>query len=415
MGVLAAAAVLGLAASSPVRDVALLPHNVDIPTGAAIRFPWSRFLPVTVESEKGIELMHDPHRDAWGLRAKNPGDYAVQLKWFGWIPFKKLPVKVEPVVTVVPGGQSIGVIVRTRGVLVTGYDPQMGPRGPVDPAQEAGIQPGDVLLAVNGRPLSGDHQLSSWVQRAGAANKTLAITDQGPRQLLTRYVHPLWNPGLRRYQIGVAVRDSASGVGTLTFWNPSNKRFTALGHSITDGTTRQPIGLDGGELMGAAIVGVVPGTPDSPGEKVGVLTSRSDVGGTVTSNGMFGLSGQLAAPPLVGPRAPIPVATVSQVHPGPAVMITVLRGQKPERFPIQILDAYPQAAPATKGLLFRIADPRLLKATGGVIQGMSGSPIIQDGRLVGAVTHVLVSRPHLGYGCYAEWMVKEKGFSGPGS
>jgi stage IV sporulation protein B len=398
-----AAMVMALAASPPVADLGRLPARWEVPSGQLVTVPWSAWLPIRVQATPGVQVVAEP-TDNWAIRGETPGHYSVDLKWFGWIPFKRVPVRVLPVVRVVPGGQSIGVVAKTRGVLVTGYDPVASVRGLVDPAAEAGIEPGDVLLAVDGRPLNGDAALRTAVQVAGWHHRWLAIRDQGPRQVLTRYVRPLWNEAAHTWQIGLKVRDTASGVGTLTFWTPRQLTFAALGHSISDGVTRRPVGIAAGQLMAAAIVGIVPGTPDDPGQKVGILTPGTAIRGVVSGNGRFGLTGRLTAPPQVGPTVAVPIALPDQVHTGPATMLTALHGTAPQAFRIRILEAYPQAQPTTKGLLFEVTDPRLLRITGGVVQGMSGSPILQNGRLVGAVTHVLVSRPSLGYGCYAAWM-----------
>lgn len=408
-GVLAAGVVLALAGSPPARDLGGLPSRLEIPFGETLSIPWSPWLPVSVEPSAGVKVrsVAGPQQQAWEVSATRPGTYQLSLKWFGWIPFKKLPVKVITPARVVPGGQSIGVVVHTEGVVVVGYNPVLIRGTFFDPAEQAGIAPGDVLLKVNGRPLTSDQELRRLVQVAGRTHHALVVTDRGPRQTLQRYVSPLWNQASHQYQIGITVKDTATGVGTLTFWQPGSLRYAALGHSITDGLTRRPVRLSGGNLMGAQVVGLVPGTPNSPGEKVGVLAGTALIGGQVTHNGIFGLDGRLAKPPLVGAQKALPVALPDQVKKGPAQIITVLHGQAPQAFRIQILQAYPQVYPATKGILFKVTDPRLLAQTGGVVQGMSGSPILQNGRLVGAVTHVLVSRPDLGYGCYAEWMAAQ--------
>lgn len=408
-GVLAAGVVMALAGSPPARDLGRLPTRLEIPFGQTLSIPWSPWLPVSVEPSAGmlVKSVAVHQQQTWEFSAARPGTYQVSLKWFGWIPFKKLPVKVITPSRVIPGGQSIGVVVHTNGVIVMGYNPVLVRGTFLDPAEQAGIAPGDVLLKANGRQIASDQELSRLVQAAGRTHHALVLTDRGPRQTLTRYVDPLWNSATRTYQIGITVRDTATGVGTLTFWQPNTLHYAALGHSITDGLTRRPVELSGGHLMGAQVVGLVPGSPNSPGEKVGVLAGTGLIGGTVTHNGIFGLDGSLSKPPLVGAQKALPVALPDQVKPGPAQIITVLHGQAPQSFGIQILQAYPQAYPATKGILFKVTDPRLLAQTGGVVQGMSGSPILQNGRLVGAVTHVLVNRPDLGYGCYAEWMAQQ--------
>jgi stage IV sporulation protein B len=235
----------------------------------------------------------------------------------------------------------------------------------------------------------------------------------GARTLRNRWVTPVWSVVRHTYAIGVKVRERASGVGTLTFYDPTTGEFTALGHSMTDGLTRRPVNILRGYATGADIVGIVPATATEPGQKVGVLAGPANISGQVTANGEFGLIGHLNHAPIWGPREMLPVALPNQVHPGPAQMITVVHGERPEVFRIDILKAKYQSAPEIKGLLFRVTDSRLIRAAGGIVQGMSGSPIIQDGRLVGAVTHVLVNRPTLGFGCYAYWMATQPAFRSP--
>ncbi|MCL8207591.1 MAG: SpoIVB peptidase [Actinomycetia bacterium] len=408
LGAAGAALTLALAASPPVQDLARVPAAIEVPAHSRWQAPWSRLIPVTVEPGPGVRTAAGDGRRL-ELAVGPPGRSYVLFKWFGRLLFRRVPVDVVPALAVVPGGESIGVIVRTQGLIVTGYDPLAGVRGLVDPAAEAGIEPGDVLVSVDGRPLEDPRQLVQATQAAGVAHRPVRVGDEGARRTFERWVWPVWDPARRRWELGLRVRDVASGVGTLTFWEPKSLVFRALGHSVSDGLTRRPVAVRDGQLLGARIVNIVPGTVDSPGEKVGVLTPPPPVGGRVTGNDRFGLSGVLSRAPDVGPSRPVPLALPDQVHPGPATLVTVVRGLKPEWFAVQILATYPQTHPAVKGILFRVTDPRLLRLTGGVVQGMSGSPLLQDGRLVGAVTHVLVNRPQLGYACYAAWMLPPAG------
>ncbi len=402
-GVLLAGATVAMMASLPVRALAELPSQLTVPVGQEVSVAWSRLLPLTVTAAPGLSWTAGS--SAAMVRASRTGTSWLGLRLFGWIPVGHVGVRAVPAVDVVPGGQSIGIVVRTRGVIVTGYAPVPGTRGWLDPAEAAGIEPGDVLLAVDGRAVTGDAALVAAVQRAGRARRPLYVTDRGARRTFVRLVWPAYNPAAHQYQLGVVVRASASGVGTLTFWNPRTLAYRALGHSISDGLTPSPVGVATGRVSPALVVGVVASTPDHPGQKIGVLAGGHTVTGNVTANGLFGLAGRLAAPPAVGSRRAIPVAMADEVHPGPAQMITVVSGARPEAFDIRILATYPQAHPATKGILFQVTDPRLLAKTGGIVQGMSGSPILQGGRLVGAVTHVFINRPDAGYGCYAQWML----------
>ena len=404
IGAAMALGVLALARSGAAADLANIPGRWVVPHGQAVTTPWSRFIPVSVSAGPGIGL--SARDSALRVVGRTPGSSYVRFDWFGlrWLPFRRVPVKVTPPVDVVPGGESIGVVVDTRGVVVTGYAPLITANGIADPAAEAGIRPGDVLLGANGQPLPGGAAgLGRVVTQAGETGHVLHLMDIGQSRRLVA-VRPMWIASLHTWRIGVNVRSRASGVGTMTFWMPETHAYAALGHSITDGLTPTPAPLAGGRLLGAEVLGVVPSTVDSPGEKVGILTTRGGVAGTVTGNSQFGLTGLLSAWPSPGIR-PVPVALPDQVHPGPAIIRTVVQGMRPQDFRIHIIEADHQSGPAIKGILFRITDARLIKLAGGVVQGMSGSPILQDGRLVGAVTHVLVNQPTLGYGCYAEWMV----------
>ena len=406
-GAVLAAGLVAVASSGPVRDVASFPKSLEVPVADRLIVPWNRLVPVAVEAGPGLSVQRGAHGLA--VSAPRTGRYRVQLKWFGWLPFKWVPVRVVPKQRVVPGGQSIGVLVHTRGLMVTAYRPLPGPHGLGDPAASAGIEVGDVITAVNGRAATSDAMLRQAANAAGRSGRALQLTDRGARQTLVRVVHPLYSARAHQYQLGIAVRDRTAGVGTLTFWNPETGSYAALGHSISDGLTRRPVGVAAGRVMAATVVGVVPGQPNRAGQKVGVLAGTRLVDGRVAANSLFGLTGRLVRPPRIGTTRAVPLAVPDQVHTGPATILTVVSGSRPASYGIWIERAYPQTRPATKGLLFRVTDPRLLRATGGVVQGMSGSPILQDGRLVGAVTHVLVSRPDWGYGCYAAWMVPRPG------
>lgn len=413
-GVIGAVLAVGAGYLPPVVRLADFPHHLEVPVGQTLTVAWTKALPltVTVAADAGISIpdmsageARVSQVDVYGRRA---GRYSLKLALFGWLPWRRVPVEVTPPVRMVPGGESVGVVVKTRGLMVTGLRPVQGPARTTDPAQSAGIDPGDVILAVNHRPVVSDRALSTQVNEAGRRHQALILTVMGKRAQHDRVVWPAYSEAARRWQIGAMVQDGASGVGTLTFYDPATGRYAALGHSLTDGVTRVPAAVRWGRITGANIVGVLPGTPSSPGQKVGVLAGGRNVEGTVEANGRFGIRGRLAHPPIWGPRRALPVALPDQVHPGSAEIVTVVKGQVPARFRIQILEAYPQSSPHTKGILFRVDDPRLLAMAGGVVQGMSGSPIIQDGRLVGAVTHVVVNRPAMGFGCYAYWMLPRR-------
>lgn len=226
---------------------------------------------------------------------------------------------------------------------------------------------------------------------------------------MTLPVRPLYVPSLGRYVLGARVRDGATGIGTLTFAGAAGI-FGALGHPVVDPALGTPVLLGDGELLPSVISGMQPSRDGRPGEKVGLLIGGAPPLGGVTANLALGVFGVLSRGVPPGPvQTAVPVALPDQVHPGPAEVLTVVSGREVQAFQVRITAVLPQRQPSAKGLVLRITDRRLLGATGGIVQGMSGSPILQDGRLVGAVTHVFVDDPSRGYGVLAQWMADVAG------
>ncbi|NMP21141.1 SpoIVB peptidase [Sulfobacillus harzensis] len=412
LGIVLASGVVALGTSAPARALFNFPAHLEIPQGQGVRVSWSRFVPVAVASGNSRPVMV-ANASQIDVETPSSGHYLLHFRLFGWLPWRGVPVDVPKPAYVVPGGESVGVLVHTRGLIVNGFSPVRTQGRVVDPAQEAGLERGDVIASVDAQPAKSVAFLEQRVNQDGIRHQPVRLRVAGARSERVRTVMPVWSERLHHWQIGVTLQDRTSGVGTLTFYNPKTLAFTALGHSMTDGLTRRPVGVQAGRAMGADIVGVVPAADNHPGQKVGVLAGPANVSGSVDANGTLGIVGRLDHQPLWGPHRALPLALPDQVHPGPATIITVLRGQIPERYHIEILKTAAQSQPDTKGLLFRVTDPGLLHKTGGVVQGMSGSPIIQNGRVVGAVTHVLISRPALGFGCYAYWMERQSAYQHP--
>lgn len=404
MGLVGAALTVAAGLSKPVQKLAALPDAVMVPQGQRITVPWSSWISLSAAPADPVSIAGN----AASIHGLSPGRFIIRTRLLGWLPWRQVPVEVTKPLYEVPGGESMGVLVNTKGLVVTQYAPVLTRGRWTDPAELAGIDKGDIIVQINHRPVYADSALERAVQSAGRKHQDVELGVQGSRSFHIRRVRPIWSNQHFRWQIGVLVQDGASGVGTLTFYNPGTLQYAALGHSITDGLTRAPVEVHSGRVTGADIVGVIAGTANTPGQKIGVLTTGADVQGTVIHNGVFGITGHLNHRPSGKKGVPLPVALPDQVHPGPATIVTVLHGQRTASYAVRILKTYPQWVPHTKGLLFEVDDSRLLHEAGGVIQGMSGSPIIQNGRIVGAVTHVLINRPSLGYGCYAYWMAKQK-------
>ncbi|EKP93843.1 stage IV sporulation protein B [Thermaerobacter subterraneus DSM 13965] len=347
------------------------------------------------------------------LAAQRPGVARLEMSLFGWMPLRPVTVEVVPRVEVVPGGQAVGVMVQARGVLVVDYAPvPLDGGGTAEPARQAGLKPGDLITRINGEPVDSDAEAVRLIDRAGRQGEPVEVEVRRGDQVLTRRIEPLYNRDQQRFAIGIWVRDRVAGVGTLTFYHPGTGRYAALGHVVADPETQVPLPVGDGQILPARITAIEPSRRGDPGEKIGVVPPGATALGTIDRNTPVGIAGRLLAEPRPGPvRHPVPVATAGEVHPGPAQILTVLDGEEPRAFQVEIQRV--TGAGDGRDLVIRVTDPELLARTGGIVQGMSGSPILQDGRLVGAVTHVFVNDATRGYGVLAERMLEPAGLAGP--
>ncbi len=346
------------------------------------------------------------------IKADSPGELNVRFLLFGVIPLRNLVVRVLPPISVVPGGQSIGVLLQQEGVIVRDHHLVLDKsRRPVYPAREAGIEIGDTILEINGEQITSQYQVGQLLREIGEAGsraELLLKRSEGKRELLE--VEPLQDYDSGRYMLGIRIDDGAQGVGTLTFYHPETECYGALGHMVTDLYTRQAVDLSGGVIVEADITGINTGQDGMPGEKMGVFLEEGEVLGNIEKNTSYGIFGSLEELPQISYfHQPLSVATGIQVKPGPAQIYTVIEGGEVQEFKVEIERVRRQGSPSSKGLVIRIVDQGLLEKTGGIVQGMSGSPIVQEGALVGAVTHVFIQDPTRGYGVLAEWMMMESG------
>ncbi|SFA44855.1 SpoIVB peptidase. Serine peptidase. MEROPS family S55 [Parageobacillus thermantarcticus] len=395
--------------SKPIKEYLQIPKQIVMFEGETMRFS-STALPVQTtvkDASKSIEV--HKHAHSFSVKAKQRGEKKMVLEVAG-MPVKQVDVKVLPSLKVVPGGQSIGVKLNTVGVLVVGYHLIETENGKKSPGEIAGIKVGDMITGINGKKIENMDDLSPFIEEAGKIGKPLHLQVLRDQHSFTTKLVPLKDKHDHAYRIGLYIRDSAAGIGTMTFYDPVSKKYGALGHVISDMDTKKPIVVQNGQIMKSTVTSIEKGSSGNPGEKLARFSSDKEVIGNITDNSPFGIFGTLSKPIDNGIfTKPIPIALSSQVKEGPAKMLTVVENDKVEPFDIEIVSTIPQKFPATKGLIIRVTDPRLLKKTGGIVQGMSGSPIIQDGKLVGAVTHVFVNDPTSGYGVHIEWMLHEAG------
>lgn len=346
--------------------------------------------------------------------ATMPGEIDLYFKLFGIIPLRQVTVKVVPQVKLLPGGQSIGVLISPRGLIVAGISRVAGKSGQqYHPADEAGIKAGDIILKLNNKLVETENQLQAIIAQYGQNNQPLTMQIKRKHKYITTKITPGYCYQTNRYRLGIFIKDTAAGVGTLTFYEPNLSLYGALGHVITCADTAQKIDMSSGRIVGASVQKIHLGQRGQPGEKVGILHSDGKITGNITQNTQYGIFGELSEP-VSNPyyNQPIPVVLSSQIKSGPAKIITVVAGDKMQKFEINIEKPPHRSSFEEKGMVIKITDPQLLEITGGIIQGMSGSPIIQyqengEPALVGAVTHVLINDPTRGYGVPLEWMLQE--------
>ena len=415
-GVILSLLLVSLSFAPPFNQIISIPRSARMVVGEQmeVSLPLPRAildkLRLSVEEMSVTERSVIVSRQAKGyqLTALRPGRADVTVKLLGHIPLKSILVESLPPYQLLAGGHSIGILLQSQGIMVVGFAPINDAKGnKVYPAREVGFEVGDLIMEVNGEPVYTELDLAEAIDQSGQRGEAPRFLVKRDERLRTVSVPTVLCPETGRYRIGLYVRDGVAGVGTLTVWDPESYRFAALGHIIVDSDTKQAVTLRKGRIVSASIQAVQPGRPGKPGEKIGVFDREGGISGKIEANTFYGVFG-ISDSPFVNSlySQPLPVAYAHQVHKGPAEILTVISGNQLERFDIFIEKVYPFRHNG-KGMVLRVTDQRLLSVAGGIIQGMSGSPIIQDGRIAGAVTHVFLNNPEKGYGIFMDTMLEE--------
>ena len=327
------------------------------------------------------------------------GTHTYTAKLFGTIPVKNVTVEVVPEVKLVPCGDVFGVKFFTKGVIVIGDTDIETEKGFVNPARVSGIRKNDVIINVNGTEINTVEALAEAVE--ASKGKPLEVTYTRSGQAYTCKVTPVLSLSDKRYKTGIWVRDSTAGIGTMTYYNPENGCFAGLGHGICDIDTGELMPLLRATVVKVGITDIVKGKTGAPGELKGIFDTEKR--GTLVGNTPFGVYGVLdEAPEGIGKA--LPVAGREEVHDGEASIFANPDGEGIREFSVR-LSKVDHRSNGTKSFVVEITDPTLIALTGGIVQGMSGSPVVQDGKLCGAVTHVLVGEPTKGYGIFLENML----------
>lgn len=325
--------------------------------------------------------------------------YKVDLKIFGVIPFSTVDVEVVDDNYVAVLGNPFGMKIYTDGVLVIESTDIATQNGSVNPAVQAGIRLGDYIKSVNGQKITCNEELSQAVLESNGEKLNFEVVRDG--KTFNTTVTPVLDSASSLYRIGIWVRDSSAGIGTLTFYSPSTDVICGLGHGICDSDTETLLNIDNGELVCADIVEVEKGSAGSPGALKGKFTydNLADIA-LNSETGVYGfLNDDITTANLTE------IAHKQDVSKGEAQILCTVNGDTPKLYSCEIKKCnYGESD--TQNLVVTITDPELLNITGGIVQGMSGSPILQDGKLVGALTHVLVDDSKTGYGIFAENMLE---------
>lgn len=311
---------------------------------------------------------------------------------------------------VIPMGRAVGIKMFSDGVMVVGLSELPGEAGAVAPAKTCGLRQGDIITHINDTEVNTIEQVQAVLQDLSGEKMSIRA-DRGGKQIQLTGQAAKCSDGT--YKLGAWIRDSMAGIGTMTFYEPDSGLFGALGHSINDIDTSLLMPLESGSIMFASVDGVKKGASGAPGELHGAFQVDKDLG-ELYANTPGGIFGTLTDETMAQGLHPVPVAARKEVKTGPATILSNITGNTVEEYAIEITRVYPAGGNDTRELMVKVTDPRLLEATGGIVQGMSGSPILQNGKLVGAVTHVLVNDPTSGYGILAQTMLDQAGTSAAG-
>ena len=330
----------------------------------------------------------------------------LDINILGKIPVKNVDVSILPKTTVIPVGNLAGVKLYTSGVLVVGMTEVQGiDNEKYKPYENSGIQEGDMIVSIEEQEISNTADLINTVNKSKGEKIEIKYVHDGNTQECS--IIPT-KTGNSEYKLGLWVRDSAAGVGTVSFFEPKTKTFGALGHGITDIDTGSLISIANGEFVTTRILSITKGEKGNPGKMQGTVVNQQNIG-KIYKNTNFGIYGKvenLSALKLDASKE-MEVALREEIKTGKATILSSLDGESVKEYEIEIEKVYINNDYDNKSMLIKVTDSELLEKTGGIIQGMSGSPIIQNGKFIGSVTNVLVNEPTKGYGIFGDLMLKQ--------
>ena len=300
----------------------------------------------------------------------------------------------------IPVGDAVGIEIKTEGVMVAETGEIESEAGMVSPAKDAGIGAGDIIISVNDRRINSAAEFLTAAADFDGKSVRLLVKRDG-REISFSVTPARTAEG--SWQLGLWLRDGVTGMGTVTFYDPTSGTYGALGHGINDLRSGELVPIGNGSILDAEVSEVIPGKAGSPGELRGDI-DKTHVLGTLESNSICGIFGHCSGEAYAA-LSPLPVATPEEVVLGRATILSNVEGSETKEYDVEICRVY-RGEDDVRSMLIAVKDPELLAITGGIVQGMSGSPIIQNGKIIGAVTHVLVNDPTRGYGIFIENMLE---------
>lgn len=391
-----------------------VPNNINLYINDQAEFDFS--LPIKAEMEEEVTVLNVDQsnkvdadkinfdfNEPFTLESNQIGKCKVSLKLFGIFDYKTITVNVIKPKNIIPSGAPVGVYIESDGVLVLGTSTIVGEDGnEYNPAEDK-LKSGDYITAMDGCKLDTKEEFIDRIQLAGA--KSIKLTVRRNDQSMQVSVVPVRSVD-GDYKIGTWIRDNTQGIGTLTYITEDGN-FGALGHGITDIDTNQLMEIETGTLYNAKVLDIVPGEDGTPGEVVGMIKTGigNDIG-TIKKNTNQGIFGTINVSNLdISSLKSYPIGLKQDIHLGKASILTSVEGTIKE-YEVEIEKIQLNNKKQNKGLVLKITDEKLLSITNGIVQGMSGSPILQDGKIIGAVTHVFIQDSKMGYGTFIENMIK---------
>ena len=332
-------------------------------------------------------------------------DTTMSVKLFNIFTIKKVNVRLLVDTDVYVGGETVGFNLFSEGVICVGSNAVVTADGMKEPIKASALQDGDVIIKIEDIEINNIQDVDRIINLPTFAGKELKLTLKRNGKEIATTATPVYDLLSQKYKLGLWVRNSASGVGTLTYVKQSNFRFGAVGHPIVDSSLGDNFNVESGNIYRCRLLGIKKGEKNNPGEIRSSINLSDDAIGLADTNCKYGVYGNILNKQIIDASRTATLGGRLSVKLGDAKIYCNIDNQGVKAYDIKILKANKQNSADDKSMIIKVTDKELLEKTGGIIQGMSGSPIVQNGKIIGAVTHVFLNDPTRGYGVYIDWMV----------